>query len=510
MLHALQSKLSSIVMLAIIALLIAVPLAMRPGEATPPANAERLIVITPHNTQIRWEFERAFSAWHEEHFGTPVVIDYRRPGGTSEIQKQLSAIYAAALQRGDIAPDGSVEDGTMPYDLFFGGGSYEHNVTKRGVTATLPSGEEVTLSLSRPAGFTQDELDEIYGENRIGASVLYDPDRSWLGVCVSSFGILYNRDLLDELNLLEPTQWKDLTEPSYAGLLAMGDPRQSGSIATTYESILNMQGWDEGWRTLRAMSANARYFTGESKKVVLDISRGDAAAGVAIDFYGRFQAEAVVPEGAPPESSRLGYVDPIGETFIDPDPISLLRGGPNPELADRFLRFALSERGQAIWNFRAQGDDAPETALGPRRYNLRRMPIRRVMYEQYMSHFIDQSNPYESASDAPSRGWRSMINPMMGAFAIDVHHEMKRAWAVLNEAKAGGASEALIAEMQSLFYAMPTHTMPDGTKLLFSPENYTAIRNDWRDRERAAEYRIEYTGFFRENYERVVSLGSRL
>jgi len=505
MLHALSSKLSSIVMIAIIAILIAVPLAMRPADAIPPEGAERLIVITPHNTQIRWEFEHAFSMWHEEHYGTPVVIDYRRPGGTSEILTQLKAIYGAALKRKTIAPDGSVEDGTMPYDLFFGGGSYEHGQTKQGITAMV-DGEEIRIPLSRPAGFTQEELDNYFGENKIGSSTLYDPEQYWTGVCVSSFGILYNRDLLRVLSVEEPTEWRDLTDPKYDGLLALGDPRQSGSIATTYESILNMQGWEQGWRTLRAMSANARYFTGESKKVVLDISRGDAAAGVAIDFYGRYQAEAVIQKGAPPESSRLGYIDPQGETFIDPDPISLLRGGPSPELADRFLRFVLSEPGQAIWNFAAQGDDAPTDRLGPRRYNLRRMPIRRVMFERHMDSFIDQANPFDAATDAPSRGWRSMINHMMGAFAIDVHHEMKLAWRAMAEAKQRGADPALIAEMDALFNAMPTHTTLDGEELEFNTANYRTISTDWKNKEAAAEYRIEYTRFFRENYERVVEL----
>jgi len=506
MLHVLQDKLASIVMVLIIAVLIAVPLAMRPAGATPPPNAERLIVITPHNTQIRWEFERAFSDWHEARHGVPVVIDYRRPGGTSEIRKQLKAIYTSAVRGGRIAPDGSAEEGTMPYDLFFGGGSYEHGQAKQGVTVELPSGEVVDVPISRPAGVSEGYLYETFGENRIGSSKLYDPEQYWLGVAVSSFGILYNKDLLESRGLPEPREWKDLTDPGYDGLLALGDPRQSGSIATTYESILNMQGWDAGWRTLRAMSANARYFTGESKKVVLDISRGDAAAGVAIDFYGRFQSEAVVPEGAPPESSRLGYVDPEGETLIDPDPISILRGGPNPALAEKFLRFALSIEGQAIWNFRAVGEDAPADALGPRRSNLRRMPIRRVMYDEYLDRFVDRVNPYEAATDAPSRGWRSMLGPMFGAFAIDVHHEMKSAWDAMNGARSSGDDEAL-AEMERLFFAMPTHTSPGGEDLEFNEENYRVIREDWRDRERAAEYRIAYTRFFRENYERIVEMG---
>ena len=49
------------------------------------------------------------------------------------------------------------------------------------------------------------------------------------------------------------------------------------------------------------------------------ISSGDAAAGMAIDFYGRSQAEAV-------GSQLMGYVEPKGATVISPDPIALVRG----------------------------------------------------------------------------------------------------------------------------------------------------------------------------------------
>lgn len=497
------------VLLVILVALVVTPIILRPEAEAAPAGAERLIVITPHNQQIRIEFERAFSAWHERNHGTPVDVDYRRPGGTSEIRKQILAIYESAVRRGDIGPDGSVAEGVvMPYDLLFGGGTYEHGQMKRGVTVTMADGEEVRVPVSVSLEYSREQLDEWFGENRVGAVPLYDEEQHWLGVALSSFGILFNRDVLEERGLPMPRTWHDLADYRYFENLALGDPRQSGSVATTYESILNNHGWEEGWRILRAMAANARYFANDSKKVVLDVSHGEAAAGVAIDFYGRFQAQAVREPGESPEESRLGYIDPAGAVYVDPDPISILRGGRNPELARRFLEFVLTEEGQAIWQLPATGADAPPGALGPEEFELRRMPIRRVMYEKHFDRFIDKSDPYEAASTAPGRGWRSMLGPLFGAFAIDVHHEMKEAWEAMNEARARGADDALVAEMESLFHALPEHTLPDGTTVEFVPENYRAIRDDWRDRDRAAEHRIEYSEFFRSNYRRIVELAA--
>jgi len=480
------------------ALVLGLPFVFRPERAEIPAGARTLVIITPHHEQIRAEFERGFSEWHEAHFDEPVVIDWRQPGGTSEIRKQLRAQYAAALTTGRIAPDGACPPGTMSYDLLFGGGSYEHEQMKSGVSATV-NGETVSMSISEPAGFEQRQLDDWFGANDLGGSDLYDPQQHWLGVAVSSFGIIYNTDALETIGVELPTTWEDLIHPAYHGWLAMADPRASGSVATAFQKLLDGYGWERGWNTLRAMSANARYFSGSSRKPPLDVSAGEAAAGVAIDFYGRSQSDEILAPGQAPEDSRVQYVDPAGAVFFDPDPISPLRGAPDPELGRRFIRYAMSAEGQAIWQFPATPD-----GLGPRENQLRRLPIRRAMYTpEHFVRFIDKVQPYAIAEPLPDRGWRSMIGPMMGAFGIDTHHECASAYQAIHRVKERG-DDALAAELESLFYAMPTHTMPDGTELLFSEENYSAIRNEWRDSGTATRARIAYTNFFRGNYREII------
>lgn len=482
------------------AVVLGLPFLFRPKSAEIPPDALTLVIITPHHEQIRAEFDRGFSEWHEREYGRPVVIDWRQPGGTSEIRKQLFAQYTAAVQTGLISPDGECEPGVMSYDLLFGGGSYEHEQMKRGVAVRV-GGETARVSVSEAAGFSPEQLDGWFGENSLGGEQLYDPDQHWIGVALSSFGIVYNTDALDAIGVDPPRSWDDLTDPRYQGHLAMADPRASGSVATAFQKILDGYGWDLGWRTLRALSANARYFSGSSRRPPLDVSAGEAAAGVAIDFYGRSQSDAILAPGQAPEDSRVQYVDPAGAVFFDPDPISPLRGGPHPELARRFIRFALTDEGQAIWQLPARGEDAE--AIGPRESELRRLPALRGFYAEHFDRFIDAVNPYELAQPLPDLGWRSMIGPMMGAFGIDNHTELEHAWLALNEVRESG-DEALASELGALFYAMPTHVMPDGTELEFNAENYSTIRNEWRDAETAARAKIRYTMFFRRNYEEIV------
>lgn len=523
--------------LGLIALILGVPFLMRPARVEGPREElARLIVITPHVTQIRVEFAKGFDAWHRRVYGTGVKIDYRNPGGTSEIIKQLAAQYSAAFKRGDVKvdwndrkPEFTIAPGVMSVDVMFGGGTFDHGRLKTyskvemsvpGTTDPKTGQPEVktfALPMSEPAGFSQQQLDEWYGPNQIGAETVYDPSQFWLGNALSSFGIVYNRDILRELGLDEPTKFTDMADPRLMGWVALADPRQSGSISTTLDAIMSSLGWEKGWRLLREMSANARYFTNVSTKPPIDVGQGECAIGLAIDFYGRGQAQAISEMGADPRAGRVGYVDPAGSVYVDADPVSVLRGGPSPVLARRFIEYLMSEEGQAVWQLPSKADArsannpaGSDGRLGPEVYELRRMPIRRVMYEKYFDSFIDKTNPYELATKTKPAGWRDAIPVMMGAFGIDTGHELREAWEALNAARAEPTFPTeTLGEMERLFYAFPDHVMPDGKTLAFTAEHCKAIIASWKTPGLTlfqARSEIEYRRFFRDNYQKVVEL----
>lgn len=517
------------------------------GPARPEPGTRTLIIITPHIEQIRLEFAAGFDRWHRRRFGEPVYIDWRQPGGTTEIRKQLEAQAQAAISAGlydvtpprtlasptgDPLPEAALRAGAMEADLFFGGGSFEHTQAKRGIEATVPVNGQPTRVRVRIAarphggGFDQAWLNATYGPNSVGVERLYDPDQFWFGAALSGFGLVFNRDSLRDLGLPEPEGFADLADYRYAGLLAMADPRQSGSVATLYDSILNREGWERGWRILREMSANARYFAAASTQPPMDVGQGDAAAGVAIDFYGRGQAQALLAPGQDPATGRLGYVDPKGATYVDADPVTILAGAREPELARRFVEFVLSDQGQALWQFAPMRDGGdrlnppdtldPARRLGPENYRLRRMPVRRSIYERFTPWLTDKANPFEFASATPIKGWRDAIGPLMGAFAIDTSRELRQAWNALNRARGNTVfPPERLEEMERLFYALPEHPVLDDAgrvtrTLAFTPENYKAIAADvnrWRDPVRGTRAKIAYTRFFRENYAKIVELG---
>jgi len=503
---------SRITIVAVFALLLGVPLLTRDRSRDESPTDQRLIIITPHNEQIRYEFGRAFSAWHEQRFGTSVEVIWNAPGGTSEIRQTLIAQYTAALLAGQ-SPGGAA-------DLIMGGGEFEYARFKRPITVVV-YGEERTTTITAPVDLDDAWLAEIYGPNEIGSAKLYDPEKYWFGTALSSFGIVYNRDVLVRLGMPEPTYWLDLCDPRLAGWLSCGNPSHSSSINKAFDTVLQRHGWTEGWMMLRRIAANARSFTAQSLKVPADVSKGDAAVGVCIDFLGRFEAQAIEEAGG---GRRVGYVDPPGVSAIDADPIAMLRGAPHPDLARRFIEFVLSEDGQALWQFRTE--DANPDALGPERFELRRLPIRRIMYERYFERFIDRVDPYELATplDINPDYW-SLIAPMFTAMAMDNHELLQQAWLAITRhpsyprdaqglIREDSVDDPTLREMIELFDSMPSMVGEDGVVHSMGDDSHLGVIGRglrkaelWpKESEPVQVMRVQLTEYFRSQYQRVIEL----
>lgn len=465
-----------VVLVLTLGVLIGLPLAMRPPEAHVPPGVPRIVIITPHHEQIRYEVGLAFRRWHEQHYGHPVEIDWRNLGGSSDIVRLLRTEYEALARAGR-------EDDGAGYDLVFGGGDYLFDkLLKPGVTVTDPAGRRRQVSITVPIPFDETFVREVYPTPDIAGKPLYDPDGHWWGVVLSGFGIVYNRDVLRHRGLHEPARWEDLTHPAYLNWLALADPAHSGSVRATYEAIVQWYGWERGWRTLRRACANARYFTFESSQVPIDVSNGEVAAGMCVDFYGRYQAEAV-------GGDRVGYVAPAGETVVNADPIALLRGAPNRDLAIRFVRFVLSPPGQAVFCLHV-GDP-----LGPVRFGLRRPPVRRDMYESYLDRMIDPVNYFDITRPLPPDTPRyfDVLPTVMHAMGIDVHEALQRAWRALLAEQDPRRRQA----MEQLFDALP-----------FTPQELAAAPARWKaDPQAELRDRLAWTRFFLTHYRRVEEMG---
>ncbi|MFA5044053.1 MAG: extracellular solute-binding protein [Kiritimatiellia bacterium] len=431
------------------------PFLLQPRRETLPSGARALVILSPHNEAVRYEFDRAFRRWHRAHFGEDVTIDWRNIGGASEIVRYLDSEFAAAERVGHSG---------IGIDLLFGGGAYDHAQQARKGHAA-PCG----LRQRHPERLSEDIIPATFS-----GEVFYDPLDRWYGCCLSSFGICWNQDVLAAHGIRRaPQGWSDLADFSYYRLVALADPTQSGSINKAFEMLIQEQmqaeltargipagqaataapedlaaGWRRAFGVIRRIGANARYFTDSASKVPLDVAQGAAAAGMCIDFYGRFESETIARNE---RSDRMVYITPIGGSSVAVDPISLLRGAPHRELAERFIDFCLSPEGQLLWNTRV-GENG-----GPERYALRRLPIRKDMYaEKFLKTMSDPAAlPYAQGGNFTYRAaWTgplfALIRILIRTACIDTHTELAGAWEAINRNGGPAACPAAFAAFMAL------------------------------------------------------------
>lgn len=403
------------------------------------ARGETLQVISPHWEGIRDEFGAAFERHYLEETGRSIKVVWRDMGGTAD---DLRFIKSAFADR----PEG------IDVDIFFGGGVYPYRQLKDlGLLEMYEAPEEIL------SGIPQD----------LKGVPLYDAEHYWYGTAISGFGIIYNREILEEIGAQEPATWEDLAAPGLFGWVGAGDPRHSGVVHMMYEIILQAYGWQRGWQVITAMVANTQNIATSSNDIPLAIANGQAAVGTAIDFYGWNQMELAGRE-------RIGFVMPAGLTVINPDSIGILKGAPNLPAAKAFVDFVLSEAGQKIWYLR------PGCEGGPEMTNLFRMPVRADLYERFSADSSVAMNPFEEDAgfdiDSQLSVTRySAIGDLVGAVLVDCHEELVAAWKKAVEA---GRTEDVLAEL-----AVPPVTEDELTRLaqeeLGDPISRNSIVAQW-------------------------------
>ncbi|MDB4662685.1 ABC transporter substrate-binding protein [Verrucomicrobiales bacterium] len=535
-----------IVIIALLVATLVTPFLLRPdGEkAVSIRKAERLVVITPHNESIRAEFERAFTRHMKQKFDRDVFVDWRQPGGTSEIAMFLKSEFSNAFENywkaetgKPFTPDvraaftnskldvtvtneGSIDDSALlsrkmfmesevgaGIDLFFGGGAYDFQ--KQASSGALVAKDG---SGKYGPGVLAEQKPEWFRDTVMPAMVSGEPFRDegfrWVGTVLSAFGICYNVDVLERLEIQEkPDQWINLTDPRLFGQVALADPTKSGSVTKAFEMLIQQQirqvldsgvpeeeavqqGWERAMQMILKIGANARYFSDSATKIPHDVAQGDAAAGMSIDFYGRtFNELHKKADG----SSRIEFVMPEGGTSIGADPVALLRGAPNPELAHQFIEFVLSIDGQKIWDFK------PGTPGGPQRAAIRRPPIRKDFYTAAHAEFMADAevNPYEiSKGFVYEEKWTGnafrSLRFIIRTACVDTHEELREAWHALIEARMPAEALAEFEDVSMISYDEATGRI-------------VTILNA-KNKIGEVELARELAGVFRAKYARVIEL----
>lgn len=360
--------------------------------SNPSRAANRVIIITPHLDAIRVEFGRGFAEWHLQKYGEKAEPDFRQVGGTSDALRFVQSEFAEK-------PAG------IGLDCFWGGGQEPY---------LLLADKKLLVRYEPPPEILSSIPESINGVE------VYDPNKTWYGAALSSFGILENLRVQRIAGLPLVRQWEDLAQPQLFGWVGAGDPRNSGTMNVMFEAFLQFYGWGRGWEILSQIGGNVRKFDRISSTTAKDVTLGETAYAFAIDFYGFAQVASA-------GRTNLTFVLPQDFTAVSPDGIAILKGAPNLVIAQHFVDFVLSEEGQRLW-FLPRGH--PQ---GPKQFSIERMSVRPDFYKRYHGISNIEFSPFDLKQSFRynarlARERREVVAALVGALLVDTHEELQAAW----------------------------------------------------------------------------------
>lgn len=162
---------------------------------------------------------------------------------------------------------------------------------------------------------------------------LVDPEHFYVGTRLLPTVIAVNTTAIDDA----PTSWQDLTDPAYAGKIAMPNPDVSGAAAYNAAVWLDEDALGMAW--LEGLAANEPLIAESNGPVSQAVAEGSSPVGIVVDSLVRDLAAAGSPiEAVYPEE---------GVPFVS-QPVGIFADTEEAEASQLFVDFLISREGQEI------------------------------------------------------------------------------------------------------------------------------------------------------------------
>ena len=144
----------------------------------------------------------------------------------------------------------------------------------------------------------KESLADISGKSRIAyveGLTPQDNGNRWVTWERQAGAIVVNRQILDKYGLEAPETYADLLKPEYRGLVAMPDPKSSGTGYFFYKNWVNLWGEEQALAYVDALHGNLKQFTESGSGPIKLLKQGEVAIGLALTF----QAVTEINNGQP-------------------------------------------------------------------------------------------------------------------------------------------------------------------------------------------------------------------
>lgn len=191
---------------------------------------------------------------------------------------------------------------------------------------------------------------------------LYDKEGYYYGTKLITTGIAYHTKAP-----VKPSSWQDLLKPELKNMTTLPSPLYSGAAQIHQATLMNDPAL--GWQYYEKLKENGAMPQSGNGAVMSAIASGSKAYGVLVDYM----AIREKAKGAP-----IDFVFPKEGVSIVTEPVAMLKAAKNPQAAQAFIDFVLSDEGQKL--VLAQGylpadANLPVPAGFPPRDSIKLMPF---------------------------------------------------------------------------------------------------------------------------------------
>jgi len=171
---------------------------------------------------------------------------------------------------------------------------------------------------------------------------LHADDWAWTGFYSGAIGFVSNINFLKKKGVKAPLSWDDLLNPAFSNNIAMAYPYTSGTAYTTYATLIQMHGLEktlDWWEKFDKQSI--LQYTKSGTGCIPMAGLGEVAVGIAF-------SHDILAKGV-----NKGY--PVVMTFpqegtgYEIGGLSLIKGGPEPELGKKFIDWCFTVKAQNLF-----------------------------------------------------------------------------------------------------------------------------------------------------------------
>ncbi|MBQ9714478.1 MAG: extracellular solute-binding protein [Clostridia bacterium] len=135
-----------------------------------------------------------------------------------------------------------------------------------------------------------------------------DNNNLWVTWEKQAGAIIVNKEVLKKHGLEAPKSYEDLLDSQYRGLIAMPDPKSSGTGYFFYKNWVNLWGADKAIEFVDDLYGNLKQFTESGSGPIKMLKQGEIAIGLALTFQAineinnGWAFEVIYPESGSPYS----------------------------------------------------------------------------------------------------------------------------------------------------------------------------------------------------------------